>query len=154
MHLHGILDTLVDGRHASSPYYNCTFLPPRLTSHPPPPPPPPYTSERIAVYELYLFPTKMHIFESNNKNTISTSKLNCGNHWDFNVSFCLYKSINLKVPNLTAPLSTASAPGWGGNRFEIDRSVLYFTAVYVTKWRFTVLKRRVKRGLNTNNGSL
>ena len=47
----------------------------------------------------------MQIFESNNKNTISTTKWN---HWDFNVPFFFLKSINLKVPNLTAPLSLSS----------------------------------------------
>ena len=47
----------------------------------------------------------MLIFESNNKNKISTTKLNYAEHWDFNVSFFFLKSINLKVPNLTVPLS-------------------------------------------------
>ena len=50
----------------------------------------PPSFERMAVYELYFFsPQKMQIFESSNKNTISTTALNYGDHWDFDVSIFL-----------------------------------------------------------------
>ena len=63
-----------------------------------------HTFERIAVYELYFSYKKMQIFESNNKNTISTTTSNYGEpFWIFMYQFFL-KSIHLKVPNLTAPL--------------------------------------------------
>ena len=61
----------------------------------------PYTSERIAVYELYFFPTKMQIFESNNKNTINLRGTNGTLMYQF-----FSKSINLEVTYLTAPLSS------------------------------------------------
>ena len=47
----------------------------------------------------------MQVFGSNNKNTISNTTLNY--HWDFNTSIFL-KSINLKIPYLTAPLNSVS----------------------------------------------
>ena len=52
---------------------------------------------------IIFFPTEMQIFESSNKNTISTTTLYYGDHWDFDVSIFL-KSIDLKVLNLIAPL--------------------------------------------------
>ena len=50
---------------------NCTCLSPGLQATPP-------SFERMAVYELYFFPTKMQIFESSNNNAISTTTLNYG----------------------------------------------------------------------------
>ena len=38
----------------------------------------PPSFERMAVYELYFFPIKLQIFESSNKNTISTTTSNYG----------------------------------------------------------------------------
>ena len=61
----------------------------------------------MAVYELQFFPTKMQIFESSNKNTISTTTLNYRGPLGLWHQFFL-KSIDLKVPNLTAPLNSNS----------------------------------------------
>ena len=71
VHLHSILDTSVEGRPASPPYLLHVLNIPAYK-------PLPHTFERMAVYELYFPHKKMHIFESNNKNTIPTAKLNYG----------------------------------------------------------------------------
>ena len=67
---------------------NCTYLKSRLTS-------PPRIWAHGCVWII--------IFESSNKNTISTTTLNYGDHWDFDVSIFL-KIDRLQVSNLTAPL--------------------------------------------------
>ena len=46
----------------------------------------------------------MQIFESSNKNTISTTTLNYGGTTGTLTYQLFLKSIDLKVPNLTAPL--------------------------------------------------
>ena len=63
--------------------------------------------ERMAVYESsFFFHKKMQIFESSNKNTISTATLNYGG------PLGLWWSIDLKVPNLIAPLMQLHTYTW------------------------------------------
>ena len=65
----------------------------------------------------------MQIFESSNKNTISTTTLNYGGPLGlWHINFFL-KSIDLKVPNLTAPLNVHASiyKNWA-----LDAFICYF----------------------------
>ena len=54
----------------------------------------------------YIFATKMQIFESNSKNTISTTKFNFSEPLDFNVSLFL-KIDKFEGPKPHSPLKSA-----------------------------------------------
>ena len=97
MHLHSIFRHIGGWSACKLAFLIALAWSPGLQATPP-------SFERMAVYELYFFPTKTQIFESSNKNTISTTTLNYGGPLGlWRINFFL-KSIDLKVPNLIAPL--------------------------------------------------
>ena len=94
----------------------------RLTNYtflPPPPPGLQATPLHIRVHcclWIIIFPHKMQIFESNQNSRFRPQNETTGEHCKFNVLF--FKSINLKVPNLTAPLKRSGRFFWSWNNFD------------------------------------
>ena len=74
---------------------------------------------------IIIFPIKMQIFASNNKNTVSATKLNYRETLQLQWVF-FFKSINLKVPNFTASLKRSGGFFWSWNNFDWIRFLYQF----------------------------